>query len=133
MRIIGDIFRYCAAKMPKFNCISVSGYHMQEAGATADIELAYTLADGLEYLRTGVKAGLDVDEFAPRISFFWGVGMNHFMEIAKMRAARLLWAKLVKSFGAKNPKSLALRAHSQTSGWSLTAQDPVQQRGAHLR
>ena len=124
MRIIGDIFRYCAEKMPKFNCISVSGYHMQEAGATADLELAYTLADGLEYLRTGVKAGLDVDEFAPRISFFWGVGMNHFMEIAKMRAARMLWAKIVKSFGAKNPKSLALRAHSQTSGWSLTAQDP---------
>ena len=124
MRIVGDIFRYCAEKMPKFNCISVSGYHMQEAGATADLELAYTLADGLEYLRTGVKAGLDVDEFAPRISFFWGVGMNHFMEIAKMRAARMLWAKIVKSFGAKNPKSLALRAHSQTSGWSLTAQDP---------
>jgi len=124
MRIIGDIFRYCAAKMPKFNCISVSGYHMQEAGATADLELAYTLADGLEYLRAGVGAGLDVDEFAPRISFFWGVGMNHFMEIAKMRAARMIWAKLVKSLGAKNPKSLALRAHSQTSGWSLTAQDP---------
>ncbi len=124
MRIVGDIFRYCAEKMPKFNCISVSGYHMQEAGATADLELAYTLADGLEYLRTGVKAGLDVDEFAPRISFFWGVGMNHFMEIAKMRAARMLWAKIVKSFGAKNPKSLVLRAHSQTSGWSLTAQDP---------
>jgi methylmalonyl-CoA mutase len=124
MRIIGDIFRYCAAKMPKFNCISVSGYHMQEAGATADLELAYTLADGLEYLRAGVNAGLDVDEFAPRISFFWGVGMNHFMEIAKMRAARMIWAKLVKSFGARNPKSLALRAHSQTSGWSLTAQDP---------
>ena len=124
MRIIGDIFRYCAAKMPKFNCISVSGYHMQEAGATADLELAYTLADGLEYLRAGVGAGLDVDSFAPRISFFWGIGMNHFMEIAKMRAARMLWAKLVKSFGAKNPKSLALRAHSQTSGWSLTAQDP---------
>ncbi len=124
MRIIGDIFRYCAAKMPKFNCISVSGYHMQEAGATADLELAYTLADGLEYLRTGVNAGLDVDDFAPRISFFWGVGMNHFMEIAKMRAARMLWAKIVKGFGAKNPKSLALRAHSQTSGWSLTAQDP---------
>ncbi len=124
MRIIGDIFRYCAAKMPKFNCISVSGYHMQEAGATADIELAYTLADGLEYLRTGVKAGLDVDEFAPRISFFWGIGMNHFMEIAKMRAARMLWAKLVKSFNPKNPKSLALRTHCQTSGWSLTAQDP---------
>ena len=124
MRIIGDIFRYCAAKMPKFNCISVSGYHMQEAGATADIELAYTLADGLEYLRTGVKAGLDIDDFAPRISFFWGIGMNHFMEIAKMRAARMLWAKLVKSFNPKNPKSLALRTHSQTSGWSLTAQDP---------
>jgi len=124
IRIISDIFRYCAAKMPKFNCISVSGYHMQEAGATADLELAYTLADGLEYLRTGVNAGLDVDDFAPRISFFWGVGMNHFMEIAKMRAARMLWAKIVKSFGAKNPKSLALRAHSQTSGWSLTAQDP---------
>jgi methylmalonyl-CoA mutase len=124
MRIIGDIFRYCAAQMPKFNCISVSGYHMQEAGATAEIELAYTLADGLEYLRTGVNAGLDVDSFAPRISFFWGIGMNPFMEIAKMRAARMLWAKLVKGFGAKNPKSLALRAHSQTSGWSLTAQDP---------
>jgi methylmalonyl-CoA mutase len=124
LRIIGDIFRYCAANMPKFNCISVSGYHMQEAGATADIELAYTLADGVEYLRTGVRAGLNVDDFAPRISFFWGVGMNHFMEIAKMRAARVLWAKLVKSFGAKNPKSLALRAHSQTSGWSLAAQDP---------
>ncbi|MGD0157656.1 MAG: methylmalonyl-CoA mutase [Terracidiphilus sp.] len=124
MRIIGDIFRYCSARMPKFNCISVSGYHMQEAGATADLELAYTLADGLEYLRTGVNAGLNVDDFAPRISFFWGIGMNHFMEIAKMRAARMLWAKVVKSFGAKNPKSLALRAHSQTSGWSLTAQDP---------
>ncbi|HZL51003.1 MAG TPA: methylmalonyl-CoA mutase [Terracidiphilus sp.] len=124
MRIVGDIFRYCAAHMPKFNCISVSGYHMQEAGATADIELAYTLADGMEYLRTGVKAGLDVDRFAPRISFFWGIGMNHFMEIAKMRAARMLWAKLVKTFNPKNPKSLALRTHSQTSGWSLTAQDP---------
>ncbi|HET6206347.1 MAG TPA: methylmalonyl-CoA mutase [Terracidiphilus sp.] len=124
MRIIGDIFRYCAAHMPRFNCISVSGYHMQEAGATADIELAYTLADGLEYLRTGVKAGLSVDDFAPRISFFWGIGMNHFMEIAKMRAARVLWAKLVKGFDPKNPKSLALRAHSQTSGWSLAAQDP---------
>ena len=124
MRIIGDIFRYCAEKMPKFNCISVSGYHMQEAGATADIELAYTLADGLEYLRTGVKSGLDVDHFAPRISFFWGIGMNHFMEIAKMRAARVLWAKLVSEFKPKNPKSLALRTHSQTSGWSLTAQDP---------
>jgi methylmalonyl-CoA mutase len=124
MRIVGDIFRYCAAHMPKFNCISVSGYHMQEAGATADLELAYTLADGLEYLRTGVKAGLDVDSFAPRISFFWGIGMNHFMEIAKMRAARMLWAKLVNTFHPKNPKSLALRTHSQTSGWSLTAQDP---------
>src|SRR5271157_2832955 len=124
MRIIGDIFRYCAANMPKFNCISVSGYHMQEAGATADIELAYTLADGLEYLRTGVKAGLDIDSFAPRLSFFWGIGMNHFMEIAKMRAARVLWARLVKTFNPKNPKSLALRAHCQTSGWSLTAQDP---------
>jgi methylmalonyl-CoA mutase len=124
MRIIGDIFRYCAAKMPKFNCISVSGYHMQEAGATSDIELAYTLADGLEYLRTGVNAGLDVDSFAPRISFFWDIGMNHFMEIAKMRAARMIWAKLVKQFNPKNPKSLALRTHSQTSGWSLTAQDP---------
>jgi methylmalonyl-CoA mutase len=124
MRIIGDIFRYCAENMPRFNCISVSGYHMQEAGATADIELAYTLADGLEYLRTGVKAGLDIDSFAPRISFFWGIGMNHFTEVAKMRAARMLWAKLVKTFNPKNPKSLALRTHSQTSGWSLTAQDP---------
>ncbi len=124
MRIIADIFRYCAGSMPKFNCISVSGYHMQEAGATADIELAYTLADGLEYLRTGVKAGLDVDDFAPRISFFWGIGMNHFMEIAKMRAARLLWAKIVRRFEPKNSKSLALRAHCQTSGWSLAAQDP---------
>ncbi len=123
MRIIGDIFRFCAKNMPKFNCISISGYHMQEAGATADIELAYTLADGLEYLRTGLHAGLDIDEFAPRLSFFWAIGMNHFMEIAKMRAARLLWAKLVKRFNPKNPKSMALRAHSQTSGWSLTAQD----------
>jgi methylmalonyl-CoA mutase len=123
MRIIGEIFRYCAGKMPQFNCISISGYHMQEAGATAEIELAYTLADGLEYLRTGLHAGLDIDEFAPRLSFFWGTGMNHFMEIAKMRAARLLWAKLVKQFNPKNPKSMALRTHSQTSGWSLTAQD----------
>jgi methylmalonyl-CoA mutase len=123
MRIIGDIFRYCAGNMPKFNCISISGYHMQEAGATADIELAYTLADGLEYLRTGLHAGLDIDEFAPRLSFFWAIGMNHFMEIAKMRAARLLWAKLVKQFNPQNPKSMALRTHSQTSGWSLTAQD----------
>jgi methylmalonyl-CoA mutase len=124
MRIVGDIFRYCSVYMPKFNCISVSGYHMQEAGATADLELAYTLADGLEYLRTGVKAGLSVDDFAPRISFFWGIGMNHFMEIAKLRAARVLWAKIVQRFEPKNPKSLALRAHSQTSGWSLSAQDP---------
>ena len=124
MRIIGDIFRYCSENMPKFNCISVSGYHMQEAGATADIELAYTLADGVEYLRTGVKEGLSVDEFAPRISFFWDIGMNHFMEIAKMRAGRMLWAKLVKEFNPKSLKSLALRTHSQTSGWSLTAQDP---------
>ncbi len=124
MRILADIFQYCSAKMPRFNCLSVSGCHMQEAGATADLELAYTLADGLEYLRAGVNAGLEVDEFAPRISFFWGIGMNHFMEIAKMRAARMLWAKIVKGFGAKNPKSLALRAHSQTSGWSLAAQDP---------
>ena len=124
MRIIGDIFRYCAERMPKFNCISVSGYHMQEAGATADLELAYTLADGLDYLRTGIAAGLDVDAFAPRISFFWDIGMNFFMEVAKMRAARVLWAKIVKQFSPKNPKSLALRTHSQTSGWSLTAQDP---------
>ncbi len=124
MRIIGDIFRYTSKYMPKFNSISISGYHMQEAGATADIELAYTLADGLEYLRTGVNAGLSIDDFAPRLSFFWAVGMNHFMEIAKMRAARLLWAKIVKQFNPKNPKSLALRTHSQTSGWSLTEQDP---------
>jgi methylmalonyl-CoA mutase len=124
MRIIGDIFRYTSQKMPKFNCISVSGYHMQEAGATADLELAYTLADGLEYLRTGIRAGLDIDSFAPRISFFWGIGMNHFMEIAKMRAARVLWAKLVKQLNPKNPKSMVLRTHCQTSGWSLTAQDP---------
>jgi methylmalonyl-CoA mutase len=124
MRIIGDIFRYTSAKMPKFNCISVSGYHMQEAGATADLELAYTLADGLEYLRTGIRAGLDIDSFAPRISFFWDIGMNHFMEIAKLRAARVLWAKLVRQFQPNNPKSMALRAHCQTSGWSLTAQDP---------
>ncbi len=124
MKIIADIFEYTSQKMPKFNSISISGYHMQEAGATADIELAYTLADGMEYLRTGINAGIDVDAFAPRLSFFWAIGMNHFMEIAKMRAARLLWAKIVKSFGAKNPKSLALRTHSQTSGWSLTEQDP---------
>ncbi|MDR3076992.1 MAG: methylmalonyl-CoA mutase [Synergistaceae bacterium] len=124
MKIIGDIFAYTSSKMPKFNSISISGYHMQEAGATADIELAYTLADGLEYLRTGVKAGLSIDDFAPRLSFFWGIGKNYFMEVAKMRAARLLWAKIVKSFGPKNPKSMALRTHCQTSGWSLTEQDP---------
>ena len=124
MKIIADIFEYTSKNMPKFNSISISGYHMQEAGATADIELAYTLADGLEYLRTGVNAGMDIDSFAPRLSFFWAVGMNHFMEIAKMRAARMLWAKLVKQFNPKNPKSMALRTHSQTSGWSLTEQDP---------
>ncbi len=124
MKAIADIFEFTSQKMPKFNSISISGYHMQEAGATADIEMAYTLADGLEYLRTGIKAGLDVDAFAPRLSFFWAVGMNHFMEIAKMRAARMIWAKLVKQFNPKNPKSMALRTHSQTSGWSLTEQDP---------
>jgi methylmalonyl-CoA mutase len=124
MRIIGDIFAYTARNMPKFNSISISGYHMQEAGATCDIEMAYTLADGLEYLRTGTNAGMSIDEFAPRLSFFWAVGMNHFMEIAKMRAARMLWAKIVKSFNPKNPKSMSLRTHSQTSGWSLTEQDP---------
>jgi len=124
MKIIADIFEYTSQKMPKFNSISISGYHMQEAGATADIELAYTLADGLEYLRAGVNAGMDIDSFAPRLSFFWAIGMNHFMEIAKMRAARMLWAKIVKQFNPKNPKSLALRTHSQTSGWSLTEQDP---------
>ena len=124
MRIIADIFKYTSQNMPKFNSISISGYHMQEAGATADIELAYTLADGLEYLKTGVAAGMDVDSFAPRLSFFWAIGMNHFMEIAKMRAGRMLWAKLVKRFNPKNVKSLALRTHCQTSGWSLTEQDP---------
>ncbi|MGE4432944.1 MAG: methylmalonyl-CoA mutase [Bacteroidales bacterium] len=124
MKIIADIFEYTSKKMPKFNSISISGYHMQEAGATADIELAYTLADGLEYLRAGVNAGMDIDSFAPRLSFFWAIGMNHFMEIAKMRAARMLWSKIVKKFNPKNPKSLALRTHSQTSGWSLTEQDP---------
>ncbi len=124
MKIIADIFEYTSKHMPKFNSISISGYHMQEAGATADIELAYTLADGLEYLRAGVNAGMSIDDFAPRLSFFWGVGMNHFMEIAKMRAARMLWAKIVNQFNPKNPKSLALRTHSQTSGWSLTEQDP---------
>ena len=124
MRIIADILRYTSEKMPKFNSISISGYHMQEAGATCDIELAYTLADGLEYLRTGVKAGLAIDAFAPRLSFFWAIGMNHFMEIAKMRAARMLWAKIVSEFNPKNSRSLALRTHCQTSGWSLTQQDP---------
>jgi len=124
MKIIADIFEFTSKYMPKFNSISISGYHMQEAGATADIEMAYTLADGLDYIRTGMKAGLDIDAFAPRWSFFWGIGMNHFMEIAKMRAARMLWAKIVKKFDPKNPKSMALRTHSQTSGWSLTEQDP---------
>jgi len=124
MRIIGDIFEYTSKYMPKFNSISISGYHMQEAGATADIELAYTIADGLEYVRTGIAAGIDVDKFAPRLSFFWAEGMNHFMEVSKLRAGRLLWAKLLKQFNPKNPKSLALRTHSQTSGWSLTEQDP---------
>ena len=124
MKIVSDIFEYTSKHMPKFNSISISGYHMQEAGATADIELAYTLANGLEYIRKGLKAGLDIDTFAPRLSFFWGIGMNHFMEIAKLRAARMLWAKIVKEFNPKNPKSLALRTHCQTSGWSLTEQDP---------
>lgn len=124
MKIIADIFEFTSKNMPKFNSISISGYHMQEAGATCDIEMAYTLADGLEYLRAGINAGMSVDQFAPRLSFFWAIGMNHFMEIAKMRAARMLWAKLVKQFNPQNPKSLALRTHSQTSGWSLTEQDP---------
>lgn len=124
MRIIADIFEYTSQNMPKFNSISISGYHMQEAGATADIEMAYTLSDGIEYLRAGIKAGIDIDKFAPRLSFFWAIGMNHFMEIAKMRAARMLWAKITKHFGAQNPKSMMLRTHSQTSGWSLTEQDP---------
>ncbi len=124
MKIISDIFEYTSKNMPRFNSISISGYHMQEAGATCDIELAYTLADGLEYIRKGIEAGMDIDTFAPRLSFFWAIGMNHFMEIAKMRAARMLWAKLVKQFNPINPKSLALRTHSQTSGWSLTEQDP---------
>ena len=124
MRIIADIFKYTSKHMPRFNSISISGYHMQEAGAPADLELAYTLADGLEYLRAGVNAGMDIDTFAPRISFFWGIGMNHFMEIAKMRAARMLWARIVKQFNPENPKSMALRTHCQTSGWSLTEQDP---------
>ncbi|MDO8367353.1 MAG: methylmalonyl-CoA mutase [Saprospiraceae bacterium] len=124
MRIISDIFSYCAGKMPKFNSISISGYHMHEAGAPAEIELAYTLADGLEYIRAGIAAGLDIDEFAPRLSFFWGIGMNHFTEIAKLRAGRMLWAKMVKQFEPKSNKSLMLRTHCQTSGWSLTEQDP---------
>jgi len=124
MRIISDIFEYASHNMPKFNSISISGYHIQEAGATADIELAYTLADGLDYIRTGLKAGLSIDDFAPRLSFFWGLGMNHFMEIAKLRAGRMLWARIVKQFNPKNPKSMALRTHTQTSGWSLTEQDP---------
>ncbi|MCB0503619.1 MAG: methylmalonyl-CoA mutase, partial [Bacteroidetes bacterium] len=123
-KIISDIFKYTAKNMPKFNSISISGYHMQEAGATPEIELAYTLADGLEYIRTGIEAGLDIDTFAPRLSFFWGIGMNHFMEIAKMRAARMLWAKIVKQFDPQDSKSMALRTHCQTSGWSLTEQDP---------
>ncbi|MBN2430006.1 MAG: methylmalonyl-CoA mutase [Acidobacteria bacterium] len=124
MRIVGDIFRFTSEHMPKFNSISISGYHMQEAGATADLEMGYTLADGVEYVRTGIRAGLDVDAFAPRLSFFWGAGMNYFMEVAKMRAARMLWAKLIRQFNPRNPKSMALRAHTQTSGWSLTEQDP---------
>jgi len=124
MQIIADIFKYTAANMPKFNSISISGYHMQEAGATADLEMAYTLADGLEYVRTGIAAGMNVDDFAPRLSFFWGAGMNFFMEVAKMRAARVIWAQLIKQFNPKNPKSMALRTHTQTSGWSLTEQDP---------
>ncbi|MGL5249211.1 MAG: methylmalonyl-CoA mutase family protein, partial [Brooklawnia sp.] len=123
MRIIGDIFAFTSANMPKFNSISISGYHMQEAGATADIEMAYTLADGVEYIRAGESVGLKVDQFAPRLSFFWAIGMNFFMEVAKMRAARMLWARLVRQFNPKNPKSMSLRTHSQTSGWSLTAQD----------
>jgi methylmalonyl-CoA mutase len=124
MRIVGDIFSYLSSYLPKFNSISISGYHMHEAGATADLELAYTLSDGWEYLRTGIAAGLDIDDLAPRISFFWGIGMNHLTEVAKMRAARVIWSEIVKRFNAKDPKSLALRTHCQTSGWSLTAQDP---------
>ena len=124
MQIVADIFEYTSKNMPRFNSISISGYHMHEAGAPAHMELAYTLADGLEYIRTGLKAGLKIDAFAPRLSFFWGIGMNHFIEIAKLRAARLLWARLVRGFDPQNPKSMALRTHSQTSGWSLTEQDP---------
>ena len=123
MRIVADIFTYASKHMPKFNTISISGYHMQEAGASKDLELAYTLADGIEYVRAGLKAGMDIDEFAPRLSFFWCIGMDFFMEIAKMRAARVLWADIMKGFGAKNQKSMALRTHCQTSGWSLTAND----------
>ena len=124
MKIISDIFEFTSEKMPRFNSISISGYHMQEAGATSEIELAYTLADGLEYIRKGLDAGMDIDSFAPRLSFFWAIGLDHFTEVAKMRAARALWAKLVKQFNPKNEKSLALRTHCQTSGWSLTEQDP---------
>ncbi len=124
IKIIADIFKFTSKNMPKFNSISISGYHMQEAGATADLEMAYTLADGLEYVRTGIQSGMDVDTFAPRLSFFWAEGMNYFMEVAKLRAARVIWAKLIKMFNPKNPKSMALRTHSQTSGWSLTEQDP---------
>src|SRR5690606_6619459 len=123
LRIISDIFAYAAQSMPKFNSISISGYHMQEAGATQDLELAYTLADGIEYVRAGIKAGIPVDKFAPRLSFFWAIGMNFFMEVAKMRAARLIWAKLMKEFSPQDPRSLSLRTHCQTSGWSLAAQD----------
>src|SRR4051812_24388227 len=123
LRIISDIFAYTSAHMPKFNSISISGYHMQEAGATQDLELAYTLADGVEYVRAGIKAGLDVDKFAPRLSFFWAIGMNFFMEVAKLRAARMIWARLMKEFKPSDPRALSLRTHSQTSGWSLTAQD----------
>ena len=133
MRIVSDIFAYTSQEMPKFNSISISGYHMQEAGATADLELGYTLADGVEYIRAGLDAGLTIDAFAPRLSFFWAVGMNFFMEVAKMRAARLLWAKLVKQFDPTSDKSLSLRTHCQTSGWSLTATGRVQQHRAHLR
>ena len=131
MRIISDIFAYTAERMPRFNSISISGYHIQEAGATADLELAYTLADGVEYIRAGLEAGLDIDAFAPRLSFFWAIGMNFFMEVAKLRAARALWARLVRQFDPQNPKSLSLRTHSQTSGWSLTAQDVFNNVAAH--
>jgi methylmalonyl-CoA mutase len=133
IRIIGDIFAYTSKEMPKFNSISISGYHMQEAGATADLELGYTLADGLEYVRTGVKAGMDIDTFAPRLSFFWAIGMNYFMEVAKMRAGRLLWAKIIKQFNPKNDKSMALRTHSSDLGLELDRARPVQQCRPHLR